>query len=167
MYRNLAVIVSLLVVPMSASASETRIGAGFGYGDCNDSEEACSSQEFFRFSIEQKITPQFSVDVVGDVKPFHSGERFNSYGINLKYALSSGPSSAYLKVGPHYYERREFTSGSFGSQGRSGVGVSTALGWQNSPESRLGYGAEVWYRTLDDFDAYGVSLFVTYGFNLF
>lgn len=167
MYKHLIVFASLLAVPISAIASETRVGAGFGYGDCSGSEEKCSSQEFFRFSIEQKISPQLSIDVIGDLKQFHSGERFNSYGINLKYAFSPAPNSAYLKVGPHYYERREFTSGSFGSQGRSGVGVSTALGWQNSPDSSVGYGAEIWYRTLDDFDAYGVSLFVTYGFNLF
>lgn len=167
MYRALTILAPLLIFPISANASETRLGAGFGYGDCTGSDAECSSQEFFRLSIAQKLSPQLSIDLVGDLKPFNSGERFNSYGINLKYAFSPLPNSAYISVGPHYYERREFTSGSFGSQSRSGVGLSTALGWQNSPESRLGYGAEVWYRTLDDFNAYGVSLFVTYGFNIF
>ncbi|WP_113905747.1 outer membrane beta-barrel protein [Aliidiomarina celeris] len=165
MYKYILVMAILLSAPIIASASETRLGFGVGAGWCSrdsgDSEETCSSQEFVRISIEQELSSQFSLDFVGDIKALQYDERFNSFGINLKYAFSSSPSSAYIKAGPHYYERREPAPGLFNTQGRYGIGLSTALGWQKKSESRMGYGAEVWYRTLDIIDAHGVSLFIT------
>ena len=148
-------------------ASETRILGGAGIAECRGSQtESCSGQEFFRLGLEQVFTPQWSADIVADAKLFTTDERFNSFGVNLKYIFSPTASAVYVKAGPHYYQRREST-GIFRSESRSGVGISTALGWQNTPMDRVGYGVEVWYRTLDDFDAYGVSVFISAKLNIF
>ncbi|MGX5915318.1 outer membrane beta-barrel protein [Aliidiomarina sp. Khilg15.8] len=168
MHIRLAALITLFVIFSStAIASETRVGGGLGYGDCRGGNDECKSQEFFRFSLEQELTSQLSIDFIGDTKVFNSVGRFTSHGVNLKYAFSETPNSLYIKAGPHYYEHYEFAAGSFGPQSRSGFGFSGSLGWEKAQRSGLGYGAEVWYRTLDEFDAVGVSIFVNYGFNIF